>query len=174
MLAVGWNTYMWSFCMGYFELPQSMAAEFQEQVLQETGNGSCWFLKAWSWKLLQYHFNHFLLVKQPKSPDSRGGDVDPTSWWEERQIILGPCSKSATVYYLPPSSVLCCVQAPLSVNCSPLYPLPSSNAISLPCSLCRVSSSGSNLFLFPQCSHSITVYNSSEVIFQFLSFIGRL
>lgn len=124
MLAVGWNTYMWSFCMGYFELPQSMAAEFQEQVLQETGNGSCWFLKAWSWKLLQYHFNHFLLVKQPKSPDSRGGDVDPTSWWEERQIILGPCSKSATVYYLPPSSVLCCVQAPLSVNCSPLVPPP--------------------------------------------------
>lgn len=29
------------FCMGYFELPQSMAAVFQEQVSQETVNGSC-------------------------------------------------------------------------------------------------------------------------------------
>lgn len=41
MLAVSQNTYMWSLCVGYFEVPQSMAAEFSEQMLQTTGSRSC-------------------------------------------------------------------------------------------------------------------------------------
>lgn len=52
----------------WFSLPHSMVAGFQEGVSQETGSGSCQFLKAWAWEFAQCDFCHILLVKAVPEP----------------------------------------------------------------------------------------------------------
>ena len=41
------DDYQWFFFLGQLGFPHSMVAGFQKQVSQETGSGSCQFLKAW-------------------------------------------------------------------------------------------------------------------------------
>lgn len=129
--AVSWNTYMRSHSLGYFELLQNMAVEFQGQVSWETGSGNCKFPKIWPQKvwlsLLPYSMGQAVIDSGFQRMGYRSCHLT------ERESQLRPCFKppqptvryaSYTCWYLSPS--LCQMLSP-STPCH----LPSSDTISV-------------------------------------------
>lgn len=94
-----------------------MGSGFQVQASQETESGNYPFLKACTQTQIQPG-SPTLFVSQALTGDSRPGDRDSTSWWEEHQklVLKLPCacqaffSSCGFLHYIFLSFIgLCCV-----------------------------------------------------------------